>query len=280
MPPQRYVTYARVSTQRQGVSGLGLEAQQHAVAQYLGTRQRQVVGEFVEIESGRRRDRPELSKALAACRIHRATLVVARIDRLARNAAFLLALRDAGVDFVCTDMPQANRLTIGILAVVAEAEAETIAARCRETALARIGRGKKVGNRANFGAEGLRRALASQIAVRRAKAEARAWVLTPVIRELRASGIRSCRAIADALNARGIPAAKGGPWASCSVHLLLRRIDRTALYEALTLISKKLHTNRVRMPTGKLDLRAYLERMLSGRPTPPRRQVQTDAQVR
>jgi DNA invertase Pin-like site-specific DNA recombinase len=269
MPQQRFITYARVSTQRQGVSGLGLEAQQHSLALYLGTRRCRVVAEFVEVESGRRVDRPELLKALAACRVHGATLVVAKIDRLARNAAFLLAMRDSGVDFVCTDIPQANRLTIGILAVVAQAEAEAISVRAREAALARIRRGDTVGNRAHFGAEGLRKGIRAQIATRRAAAEARAWRLTPIVRDLRARGTCSCQAIADALNTQGIPASRGGPWASCSVHLLLRRIDRTALYEALTLISKRLRTNRVRMPAGELDLRAYLERLLTGRPNRP-----------
>jgi integrase len=146
MPSQRFITYIRVSTQRQGVSGLGLEAQRFAVAQYLGANQSNVAGEFVEIESGRNNDRPELRKALAACRIHRATLVVVRLDRLARNAGFLLALRDSDVDFVCADMPQANRMSIGILAVVAEAESEAISVRVKAALAAAKRRGVKLGN--------------------------------------------------------------------------------------------------------------------------------------
>jgi len=120
----RFICYYRVSTIRQGRSGLGLEAQRDAVRSYLNGGDWQVAGEFTEIESGRRADRPELAKAFAACRLHRATLVIAKLDRLARNAAFLLGLRDSGIDFVAADMPNANRLTVGIMAMVAEDEAQ------------------------------------------------------------------------------------------------------------------------------------------------------------
>src|SRR4051794_13540802 len=118
----KFVSYLRVSTAKQGRSGLGLEAQRQAVAEHLNGGRWTLVAEHVEVESGRRNDRPALAKALADCRIHGATLIVAKLDRLSRNAAFLLTLRDSGVQFVAADMPQANALTVGILAVVAEAE--------------------------------------------------------------------------------------------------------------------------------------------------------------
>ena len=125
------VLYSRVSTDRQGKSGLGLEAQQAAMADWVTTNQAVVLEAFVEVESGSSADRPQLAKALKLAKRHKATLVIAKLDRLSRNAAFLLSLRDSGVEFVCTDMPEANRLTIGIMAVMAEHERETIAARTK-----------------------------------------------------------------------------------------------------------------------------------------------------
>jgi DNA invertase Pin-like site-specific DNA recombinase len=182
MPQSRFITYARVSTQRQGQSGLGLEAQRHAVAQYLGANQCHVIGEFVEVESGRKTNRPELAKALALCRGYGATLVVAKLDRLARNAAFLLALRDSRVDFVCADMPQANRLTIGIMAVVAEAEADAISARVKAALAERRRRGFKLGNPKHFGdKESLRRGQQAGHAARSAAARQRAAALIPIV---------------------------------------------------------------------------------------------------
>lgn len=141
----RFIAYYRVSTKRQGESGLGLEAQQAAVEQYLGSFSSNLIKSFTETESGRRDDRPQLQAALEACRIHQAKLVIAKLDRLARSASFLLNLRDAGVDFVCCDMPDANRLTVGILAMVAEDEAERISQRTTAALKAAKARGKKLG---------------------------------------------------------------------------------------------------------------------------------------
>jgi DNA invertase Pin-like site-specific DNA recombinase len=145
MAEGRFIAYHRVSTAQQGRSGLGLEAQRQAVADYLDGGAWTLVAEYTEVESGKRADRPELAKALAACRAHRAVLVIAKLDRLSRNAAFLLNLRDAGVEFVAADMPQANRLTVGILAVVAEAEAEMISARTKAALAAAKERRKAAG---------------------------------------------------------------------------------------------------------------------------------------
>src|SRR6516162_8291726 len=110
----RFVCYYRVSTKRQGRSGLGLEAQREQVRNFLNGGDWSIVGEFVEVETGKRADRPEFAKALAASRLHRATLVIAKLDRLARNVHFVSSLMEAGVEFVAVDFPQANRLTIHI----------------------------------------------------------------------------------------------------------------------------------------------------------------------
>jgi DNA invertase Pin-like site-specific DNA recombinase len=213
----RFICYYRVSTIRQGRSGLGLEAQRDAVRSYLNGGDWQVAGEFTEIESGRRADRPELAKAFAACRLHRATLVIAKLDRLARNAAFLLGLRDSGIDFVAADMPNANRLTVGIMAMVAEDEAQRISERTK-AALAKSK--KKLGGFRGVAPSDKDRAAARKAL--RERSAARAADLAPTIAELRASGVTSLRAIAAALNERGIPTARGnGEWQAAQVSRLL-----------------------------------------------------------
>lgn len=126
----KFVAYVRVSTQKQGRSGLSLEAQQGAVRTFVASRGGEIIApEFIEIESGKRNDRPQLEKALKRCRVTRATLVVAKIDRLSRNAAFLLKLQEGAVPFVAADMPDANEMTVGVMALVARQEAKAISER-------------------------------------------------------------------------------------------------------------------------------------------------------
>src|SRR5581483_7442988 len=143
----KFVTYLRVSTQRQGSSGLGLAAQRDAVAAYLKGGHWSLVQEIVEIESGKRADRPALSSALSLCRVHNAKLLVAKLDRLARNVAFISALMEAGVEFEAVDLPQANKLTVHIMAAMAEHEAAAISTRTKAALKAAKARGRKLGGR-------------------------------------------------------------------------------------------------------------------------------------
>lgn len=218
----KYIAYYRVSTDRQGKSGLGLDAQRKSVADYLNGNGWEIVEEFTEVESGKKTDRPQLDKALASCRLHKATLVIAKIDRLARNAAFLLNLKDAGVDFIACDMPDANRLTVGIMALMAEHEREMISQRTKAAlAQAKI-RGKVLGGYRGYTPNDADRAKA--IEVKRTKATERDEALSDIITGLSEDGIVSLRGIASVLNERSIPAPRGGQWQATSVQRLMKRI--------------------------------------------------------
>src|SRR3954471_4279529 len=177
-----FVAYYRASTERQGRSGLGLEAQRKAVEDFLNGGNWRLVNEFTEIESGKQADRPALAKAFRACRLHGAKLVIAKLDRLSRDAHFLLGLEKAGVDFVAADMPTANRLTVGIMAMVADEERRLISKRTKEALAAARARGARLGGNGGciFWAEA--REIPGQ--ARQAASEARAADLAPVIAEL------------------------------------------------------------------------------------------------
>ena len=208
----QFVAYYRVSTDRQGRSGLGLDAQREAVARYLASVGGQLVGEHTEIETGKRNDRPELAKALAVCRKRRgARLVIAKLDRLSRNVAFIATMMDSNVEFVACDNPHATRLTLHILAAVAEHEREMISARTKAALAAAKARGKALGR---YGAETLAPA-------HKAAAQARAEELRPILTELAG---RSTRTIAAELTARGIPTPRGGRWQAQSVANVLRHL--------------------------------------------------------
>jgi DNA invertase Pin-like site-specific DNA recombinase len=139
----KMVGYYRVSTPKQGRSGLGLQAQKAAVKAFINGGK--LIGEFTEIETGKNNNRPKLAEAIQACRIYGATLVIAKLDRLSRNAHFLLGLKEAGVEFICCDMPNANRLTVGIMAMVAEEERRMISERTKAALAAAKARGIKIG---------------------------------------------------------------------------------------------------------------------------------------
>jgi DNA invertase Pin-like site-specific DNA recombinase len=213
-----FVSYLRVSTKAQGQSGLGLDAQRQAVADYLNGGDWRLIAEFVEVESGANDERPKLAEALARCRIHNATLVIAKLDRLSRDAHFLLGLQKAGVRFVAADMPEANEMIVGIMAVVAQAERKMISARTKAALAAAKARGVKLGgNRGNLpGATSAKGRLAA-LEARRKSARRRAEDLKPIIVELKAQGVASLSRIAVALNDRGVPAPRGGKWTAVQV---------------------------------------------------------------
>ena len=222
----RLVGYVRVSTARQGRSGLGLEAQRDAITAHARARGAEVIACFTEVESGGRDDRPELACALQLARLTGATLAIARLDRLSRNAAFLLTLRDSGVRFVACDMPEANDLTVGVMALVAEAERAAISRRTRDALAVARARGVRLGN--PNGAAALRRAgkggAALHATVRR-NADAFAADLAPVLADIRAGGTLSLRAIAAELTARGMRTRRGGAWQVSNVRDLVRRVE-------------------------------------------------------
>src|SRR5499427_6971396 len=208
MAEGKFVSYLRVSTKRQGKSGLGLEAQRKAVDDFLNGGNWSVISEHVEVESGKKSDRhrPELAKALQACRLYGAKLVIAKLDRLSRNAHFLLGLKESGVDFVAADMPNANRLTVGIMAMVAEDEALRISERTKAALAAAKRRGVKLGG--DRGVIPNARSHKASAEALRLRTAARAADLAPIVKELQAAGKTSLRAIAEGLNAQGIPTAR------------------------------------------------------------------------
>lgn len=212
---EKYVAYYRVSTQKQGRSGLGLEAQGAAVRASYGA----VLAEYVEVESGRNNRRPELAKALAHCRAAQATLVIAKLDRLGRSRSFLMQIMDSGADILCADMPDANRLTLGMMAVLADYESQMISERTKAAIAAKKVRGGSWSHAMppRGTAETARKA---REALAQKRAEKRAS-LKPAVEEIRARGISSKRGIASELNRLGYVGMHGGLFSASSVGSLL-----------------------------------------------------------
>lgn len=224
---ERAVVYYRVSTARQGASGLGLEAQRVAVETLCASRGWSIIAPpFQEVESGKRSDRPELLKALEQAKLTGARLVIAKLDRLSRDATFLLTLQDSGVRFVAADMPDANDLTVGIMALVARQERQAISRRTKEALAVAKARGVRLGN--PNGAAAFRRAgkgTGAAIAAVSANATFRADQLRPVIQRLQAGGVASLGGLAAALNEEGILTPRGGRWHASSVRNLVARLE-------------------------------------------------------
>ena len=212
----KYVTYLRVSTLKQGTSGLGLEAQIEAVKAFATSRNGEIKAEFTEIESGKKNDRPALSEAISHAKRIGATLLIAKLDRLARSVALISALMETGVDFVAADMPDANRFVLHIMAAVAEYEREQISARTKAALTAAKARGTELGRNG--------KALAAR---NRSEAEIFARTVEAEITKARADGHTTLASIADVLNASAVRPRSGGRWYPTSVRRVIDRIDRT-----------------------------------------------------
>lgn len=228
-----FVAYYRVSTAKQGASGLGLEAQRRAVAEYLRAASGDLVGEFEEVETGKRADRPALAAAMERCRLTGARLLIAKLDRLSRNVHFLTGLEEEGVDFVACDMPEANRLTVHIMAAVAQQEREVISARTKAalgSIKARLAAGEGHVSRRS-GAALTRLGSPTGLAVSRPdlgtkavveKADEFAARVRPTIDGMRADGL-SLAAVAGRLNELRVKTPRGGSWTAMGVKRVLER---------------------------------------------------------
>jgi DNA invertase Pin-like site-specific DNA recombinase len=233
----KFVAYYRVSTQRQGASGLGLAAQKHAVESYLNGGRWKLVGEYTEVESGRSDSRVQLQKAIASCRVYGATLVVAKMDRLSRSTLFLVTLRDSKVRFLAVDNPTANDMTVTILAAVAENESKAIGERTHAAMQAAKRRGVRFGNPNHFTTAARKKGPRVSAERRAAEARRHASDLRVEIEDLRNNGARSLRELAAGLNAKAIPTASswqrrkattGTGWTAMGVKRLLDRIASKA----------------------------------------------------
>ncbi len=206
-----FVAYYRVSTDKQGLNGNGIEAQKQAVARYLASLDCELIGTFEEVESGANNKRPELAAAIALAKSKKAVLVIAKLDRLSRNAAFLLQLQDAKIDFCCCDMPHADPLSIGIIALLAQRERELISERTKAGLAIAKKRGAKLGN-PNPDAS-LRKAVKANIQRKREFASA----AISIIREIQSTGVETLAHIADCMNKRGEKTPRGGKWTATAV---------------------------------------------------------------
>ena len=211
---KKYAAYYRVSTDRQGKSGLGLEAQKQAIEQYCTVSDGTIEQDFIEVESGKKNNRPELEDAIRYCRKHKTVLLIAKLDRLSRNLHFITGLMESGIDFVAADNPHANKLMLHMLAAFAEHEREMIAERTRNALKAAAQRGVELGRYGKVLAQNNKHA-ANEFALS----------LSPVIKDIQSQGIQSLSAIAEELNQKGIRTYRDHLWHPQTVYNLLQRIE-------------------------------------------------------
>ncbi len=207
----KFVSYYRVSTERQGIQGHGIEAQRQAVKRYLGSLECGLLGTFEEVESGANNHRPQLAAAIKLAKSRKAVLIIAKLDRLSRNAAFLLQLQDSGVDFIACDMPNADRLSIGIIALLAQRERELISERTKAGLAVAKSRGARLGNP---------KPADSLIKASQAIQEKKGLFviqIRKIIEEIQSTGVRSLSKIAECLNKRGEKTRRGGIWTATAV---------------------------------------------------------------
>lgn len=210
---QKFISYLRVSTTKQGVSGLGLDAQREAVARHITTTGADLISEYIEVESGRKNDRPVLAEAIQACKRAGAILVIAKLDRLGRSVSFVSTLMESGAEFLALDAPFANRLMLHIMAAFAEHEREQIAQRTKAALAMAKARGVKLGQNGAL--------LAAQ---RKQEAKAFAQNLAGEIEDSRKAGATTLQEIADWLNIRGIRSRENATWSPANVRRLIDRI--------------------------------------------------------
>jgi DNA invertase Pin-like site-specific DNA recombinase len=220
MATGNYIAYYRVSTQKQGQSGLGLDAQKSSVLSYLNGGHWELLQEFTEVETGKGADaldkRPQLRAAVEACKKQKATLIIAKLDRLARNVHFISGLLETGIDFVCADMPQANKVMLQMYSVMAEWERDQISARTKAALAAAKARGVVLGAAGPAN-------LKPNIEQRQQEATAFAERLRGVVEGMKARGV-SVRGMVSELNQLGIKASRGGEWTPCQVQRLLVKL--------------------------------------------------------
>jgi DNA invertase Pin-like site-specific DNA recombinase len=211
----KFVSYYRVSTEKQGINGNGIEAQKNAVTRYLASLDCEHLAAFQEVESGADNRRPQLAAAIKLAKAQKAILVIAKLDRLSRNAAFLLTLQESGIDFVACDCPNADKLTVGILALLAQRERELISQRTKAGLEVARARGVKLG-----GPTPLVSLKHARKAIKKRKKQFAATALI-AIKEIQGTGIESLNRIADCLNKRGEKSSRGGSWTATAVKRVL-----------------------------------------------------------
>lgn len=220
----RFISYIRVSTQKQGMNGLGMDAQRKTIETFLNGGNWKLIAEYAEVESAKKSDRPELKKALEHCKRTKSTLVIAKLDRLSRSVAFLSNLMESGVEFIAVDMPFANKLTVHIMASMAEHEREMISKRTKDALAAAKARGVKLGNPRGLPEDATKKGVPISLERRAAKADVYCQTMYPIIKGLLDEGL-SLNAIAKRMmEKKELTPRSGSKWSATTVKQILKRV--------------------------------------------------------